>query len=143
MIAVGTCWTRSSNSLEEPPQRRPHDQAAGHREEKRRRHRTERKPMGGNSTYRQPIDHQGAGVVQQALAFEDGQQAMRRPQLAEHGRRGGGIGWRDDGAKRNRRRPWHRRYQEAGDDRNGNRRQADGKDDQAGDRRPVVFQIPR
>ena len=66
---------------------------------------------------------------------------MRRSQLAEHGRCGDGVGWSDDGAERNRRRPRHRRDERAGDDGNGGGRESDRDDDQARHRRPVVPEV--
>ena len=67
---------------------------------------------------------------------------MRRSQLAENGGCGDGVGWRDHGAERNRRRPRHRRYERADDDGDGNGRESDREDDQARDRHPVVLEIP-
>ena len=89
----------------EPPERRTDDDAAGHREQERRRNRADGKAMGSNGADREAINQQRAGVVQQALALEDRQDAMRWTQLAQHGGGGRGIGRRDDGAERNRRRP--------------------------------------
>ena len=91
----------------------------------------------------EPVDQQRGGVVQQALAFEDRQDAMRRPELPQDRRRRRGVGRRDDGAERDRRRPRHRRHERADHPRDGDRRQADADDDEARHRRPVVPQIAR
>ena len=66
---------------------------------------------------------------------------MRRPQRAEHRGGGDGVGWSDDGAQRNRRRPRHRRHERAHDDGDGERREADREDHQPRDRRPVVLEV--
>ncbi len=63
---------------------------------------------------RQAVDQQGAGVVEEAFAFEDHQQPVRRPQLLEHGGGGRSVGRRDDGAERDGRRPRQVRHQVAG-----------------------------
>ena len=55
----------------------------------------------------QAVDQERARVVQEAFAFEDGQNAMRRSQRPENGGCGDGVGWRHDGPERNRRRPRH------------------------------------
>ena len=93
----------------EPPERRTDDHAAGHREQEGRGHCGDGEAIRRDGADGEAVDQERARVVQQALAFEDRQDAMRRPQRAEHGRRGDGVGWSDDGAERNRRRPWHRR----------------------------------
>ena len=143
MMAVGTSRTRSFSRSDEPPERRSDHHAADHREQEGWRHRADGEAVGGDGANGEAIDQQRAGVVQQALALEDRQDAMRRPQLAQHRRCGRGIGWRDDGAERNRRRPWHAGHQRARHYGDGDGREAHGNDDQAGDRRPVVPEIPR
>ena len=60
----------------------------------------------------------------------------------EHGGCGDGVGWSDDRAERNRRRPWHRRDERADDDGDGGGGESDREDDQARDRRPVIPEIP-
>ena len=60
--------------------------------ERRRRDRAER----------EPVDQQRGRIVEQALAFENRSEPMRRPQLAHDRRRGGRIRRRDDGAERDR-----------------------------------------
>ena len=47
----------------------------------------------------QPVDQQRARVVQEALALEDRQDAMRRPQLPQHRHRRRGVGRRHDRAR--------------------------------------------
>ena len=89
----------------------------------------------------EPVNQERAGVIQEALAFEDGQDAMRRSKPAKHGRCGRGVRRCDDGAERDRRRPWHFRDQRADDDGDGDGREADGEDHQAGDWRPVVLEV--
>ena len=142
MIAVGTCSIRSQHPQREPAKRRAGDDAAGNREQKRRRHVADREAVCRDRADGEPIDQQRARVVQQAFAFEDRQESMRRPQRPKH--RGGGdrIGRSDDGAERDRRRPGHFRDQRAHDDRHGGGGESDGEDDEAGDREPVVAQIP-
>ena len=127
----------------QPAERRPRNQAAGHRQQERWRNRSDRKAVGSHGTNREPIDQERAGIIQQALAFEDGQDPMRRSHLAEHGRCRCGVRWCDDGAECKRRSPRHRRNQRARDHGDRDRRQGDGKDNQAGDRSPVVPEISR
>ena len=127
---------------DEPPEHRARDHAAGHRQQERRRHCAEGEAVGGGGADGEAVDQERACVVQQALAFEDGQEAMGRSQGTEHGGRRGGIGRRDDRTERNRRCPWHRWYQRVDDDGDRGGREPDGEDDQAGDRRPVVPEIP-
>ena len=103
----------------EPPERRADDHAAGHREEEGRRNAADGEAVGRDGADGEAVDQQRARVVQQAFAFEDRQEAMGRPQLAEHGRCGDGVGRSDDGAERNRRRPRHRRDERVGDDGDG------------------------
>ena len=99
------------------------------------------KPSAADGADGEAVNQQCARVVQQALAFEDRQDAMRRPQLAEHRGCGDGVGRRDDGAQRNRRRPRHRRHERARDDGDGDGRESDREDDQPRDRRPVVLEV--
>ena len=141
-MAVGTCCTRSSTRSVSHPSAGPDDHAAGDREQEGRRNGGDGEAVGRDGADGEPVDQQRARVVQQALAFEDRQDAMRRPQLAEHGGCGDGVGRSDDGAERNRRRPRHRRDERAGDDGDGGGRESDREDDQARDRRPVVLEIP-
>ena len=60
---------------------------------------------GHRRAHREPVDEQRARVVEQALALEDHQDAVRRAELPEHRGRGRRVGRRDDGAERDRRRP--------------------------------------
>ena len=112
-MAVGTSRTRSVNRRESHPSAGPDDDAAGHGEQEGWRHRADGEAVGRDGADGEAIDQQRAGVVQQALAFEDRQDAMRRPQLTQHGGGRRGVGWRDDGAERDRRRPWHAGHQRA------------------------------
>ena len=87
------------------------------------------------------IDQQRAGVVEQALAFEDLQHAIGQLDLAQDRDRGGRIRRRDDGAERDRGGPRHVRQQPVRHKRDRSRGQADGDDDQGRDRHPVVAEI--
>ena len=140
-MAVGTCCTRSITRKDEPPERRARDHAAGHREQEGRRNRRDGEAVRRDGSDGEAVDQERARVIQQALAFEDRQDAMRRPQRAEHGGRGDGVGRSDDGAERNRRRPRHRRDERADDDGDRGGRESDREHDQARDRRPVVLEI--
>ena len=142
MIDVGTCCTRSITRNDEPPERRADYHAAGHREQESRRNCGEGEAVGRGGSNGEAVDQERTGVVQQAFAFEDRQEAMRRSQRAEHGGCGDGVGWSDDRAERNRRCPWHRRYERVGDDGDSGGRESDREDDQARHRRPVVPEIP-
>ncbi len=126
----------------DPPERRACHHAAGDREQKGRRNCTGRKTVCGNGSDSEAVDQECGRVVQQAFAFEDRQDAMRRSQWAKHGRCGDGVGWRDNGAERNRRSPWQRRDQCANDNSNGDGRESNRDNDQARDRRPVVPEVP-
>jgi len=53
------------------------------------------------------------------------------------------VGWSDDRAQRDRRGPWQRRYERAGDDGDSGGRETDREYDQPGHRRPVVPEISR
>jgi len=68
---------------------------------------------------------------------------MGRSQRPEHGRCGRRVGWRHDGAQRDRRGPRQRRYERAGDDGDGGGRESDREDDEAGQRGPVFPEISR
>ena len=72
----------------------------------------------------QPVDQQRGRVVQEALALEDRQDPMRRPELPQNRGRRRGVGRRDDGAERDRRRPRHRRHERPRDHGDRDRRQA-------------------
>ena len=90
----------------------------------------------------EPVDEQRARVVQQALAFEDGEEAMRWSQLPQHGGCGRGVRWCHDGAERDRRGPRHGGDQRAHHHRDGDGGEAYRNNDQTGDRCPVVAEIP-
>ena len=89
----------------EPPEHRTDNHAPGHCEQESGRNRSDRKAISRDGSYGEAIDQERAGVIQQTLAFEDRQDAMRWSQLTKHGSRGCGVGGCDDGAERNRRRP--------------------------------------
>ena len=103
----------------EPPERRTDNHAADHSEQEGWRNRSNGKPAGSDGSYGETIDQQRAGVIQQALAFEDRQDAMRWSQSPQHGGCGRGVGWRDDGAEGNRRRPGHGGHQRSRHHRDG------------------------
>ena len=125
----------------EPPERRTGDDAAGDREQEGRGNGADGEAVRRDGSDGQAVDQECARVIQQALAFEDRQDAMRRSQLAEHGGRGDGVGWSDDGAERNRRCPWHRRDERACDDGDGDGCESDREDHQPRDRRPIVLEV--
>ena len=142
-MAVGTSRTRSINTQGEPAERRTDNHTADHSEQEGWRNRADGKAVGRDGSHGEAIDQQRAGVIQQALAFEDGQNAMRWSQLAQHGRCGRGVGWCDDGAERNRRRPWHGGHQRTRHHGDGDGGEAHGNNDQTGDRCPVVPEVSR
>ena len=127
----------------EPSEHRTDDDTARHGEHERGCHRRDGKGVDGDRADREAVDQQRAGVVQQALAFENRQDALGRPQLSQHGGGRRGVGWRDDGAERYGRGPWHGRHQRTGHRRDSDGGQADSHHDQAGDREPVVPEVPR
>ena len=90
---------------------------------------------------RDPIDQERAGVIEQALAFQDFEDPVRQVDLAQDSGGRGGIRWRNDGTECDRSRPRHLRDQpmrQHGDDGCGN---ADGKQHQRRDRHPIVAEI--
>lgn len=78
------------------------------------------------STPESPTCSASNQIVEQTFAFEHGQDPLRRSQLAKHGGGGDSVGWRDDGAERDRRRPWHRGDEHVNDERNCGRRKPHG-----------------
>ena len=88
-------------------QERAGDDAAEHAEQQGRRRVGEREAAGRGRGHGGAIDQQGAGIVEQALPFEDGHDAMRQAELTKHGRGRRGIRRCDDGAKRDGGRPRH------------------------------------
>ncbi len=126
----------------DPPERGTDHNAPHHGEQKRRRHGADREAVRDGGANRKAVDQERTGVVQQALAFEDRQDAMRRAKLTEHRGRGRGIGWGDDRTQRDRRRPRHRGNERPRDEGDRNGREPDGDHDQPGDGRPVVAEIP-
>ncbi len=91
----------------------------------------------------EPVDQERAGVVEQALAFEDHQQPVRRPELPQHRRRGRRVGRRDDGAEGDRRGPGHLGHQPPGHHRHRRHGERDGAQRETGDRPPVLAQVAR
>ena len=110
MIAVGTCCTRRS-AAGRPAKRRPCDDAAGHGEQERWRDCAE-----WRSRWRRPRQRRGDRSAARSRRSAGSRlrgwsAALRRPQSAEHRCCRGGVRRSDDGAERDRRRPWHRRYE--------------------------------
>ena len=128
---------------DDPPESRPHHEAAGHGEHERWRNHGHREAVCRNGSDGEAVNEQRAGVIQQAFAFEDGQYPMRRVERAEHGCRGGGVRWGNYCAKGNRGGPRYAGQQRT--NHHGNRccRQSNCKDNQACKRSPVVFEISR
>ncbi len=127
----------------DPPENRSDDNAANHAEQEGRRHSSDRKALSRNSTNREPIDQQRAGIVQQALALEDREDALWWFQLPKHRGGRGRIRRCDHGAERDRGRPWQGGHQRASDDGDRDGREAHREDDQPCHRRPVVPEVPR
>ena len=132
---------RQSN--DQPGRDYPEHDAADHSRQKRGGHGPDRKCVGRQGADRQAIDQQCACVVQQALAFEDRQDAARWFDVAQHRGRRGRIGRRHDGPESNCRGPRHGRNKGARDDGHRRRCHRDAKDDQIDERYPVVPQVAR
>ena len=82
-------------------------------------------------------------VVQKAFAFQDRQDALRRPQRTKHGGCRYGVRRSDDRAEPDRRCPWHRGDECVDDDGDGRGRESDRENDEARYRRPIVLEIPK
>ena len=95
-----------------------HD-AAGDRDQKRRREAPAVGPVRHEGRHREAIDQQRARVVEQALAFENDDEAMGQAQRPEDGRGGRRIGRRDDRAERDRRGPGNARHHRVHERRDG------------------------
>ena len=143
MMEVGTCCTRSIKRTKSQPSAGPATRLPATASMKVGATAPIGEPLGCDGSYGEPIDEKRARVIQQALAFEDCQDAMGRAERAEHGGRGGGVGWSDDGAERNRGGPRHLGQQRASDQGNRSGCQSHRKHNQARKRRPVVFEISR
>ena len=102
-----------------------------------------RSPTGRHRADGEAVDQQRARVVQQALAFQDAQQALRRTQRAQHRGRGHRVGRGDDGTQRDGCSPGQARHEDVGDDGHRSRREAHRDDHQADERHPVVAKIPQ
>ena len=111
--------------------------------EQRRHDAPSGQDAGDHRADREPVDQQRARVVEEALAFEDDEQPVRRPELLEH--RGGGrrVGRRDDGAERDRGRPRHVGHEHPRHDGDDDDRERDGTEGEARDRAPVRAQVAR
>ena len=97
--------------------------------------------LGGDQADRDAVDQQRAGVVEQAFAFENLLDAVRQIDLAQD--RGGrrSVGRRDDGAERDRNRPWHVRAKPVRDDGDGAGRHPDRDQNERRYRQPVVSEV--
>ena len=69
----------------EPPKRQARHDAADHRQQERWRNPGDGETVRRGGSHREAIDEERTGVIQQTLAFENGQKAVRRSQLAQHG----------------------------------------------------------
>jgi hypothetical protein len=87
------------------------------------------------------IDQQRAGVVEQALAFEDLENTIGQIDLAQDRRRRRRVGRRHDGAKRDRRRPRHVRQQPVDQHRYRGGGETYRDEYQRRDRQPVVAEV--
>ena len=125
----------------QPPKSGTDDQAAGDGEEEGRRNIADCESVRGNGSYGKAVDEERARVIQKALTFEDGKEAVWRPQRAEHGGCRNGVRWRNHGAQGNGWCPRHGWNQGAGNERNRDGGESDREDHQAADWRPVVFEI--
>ena len=127
MIAVGMCCTRSSRRCMSQPSAGPATMLPSTASRKAGATACDGEAAGGHRADRQAIDQQRAGVIQQAFAFEDGQDALGRVERAQH--RGGrnSIGRGDDGAKRDGRAPGQARQQRMRDSRDRRRGEAHGE----------------
>jgi hypothetical protein len=125
----------------DPAERRTGDDTADHREEKCGRDGGGGEAAGRDGTDGEPVNEQRARVIQQALAFEDRKDAVRRTQVSKDGGCGDGIRRCDDRTEDDRRRPWHFRDEGPRHNRDGNCCQPNRDNHQACHRRPVVSEI--
>ena len=126
----------------DPAECRADDDAADDRQQEHRGHGGDREAVGQGRAHGQPVDEKRARVVQQALAFEDGQEAMRRAQRTQHRRGGDRVRGRHDRPENDCGGPRQTRNEGAGHDRHGDRRERHGEHHQPGHRQPVVLEIP-
>ncbi len=90
---------------------------------------------------RNAVDQERAGVVEQAFAFEDFQDAVWQLDLTEDGRRRGRVRRRNDSAERNRGSPRHVRQQPVDEHRHCRGSEADRDEHQRRDRQPVIPEV--
>ena len=141
--AVATSLIRPLMNDRRAREHQPEHHAAERDHEQHREHgQPERKPVTRRAD-REAVDEQRARVVEEALAFEDHEQPVRRAKLLEHRRRRRGVGRRDDRAERDRGRPRHVGHQHPRDDRDDDDRERDRAERQARDRAPVRAQVAR
>jgi hypothetical protein len=126
---------------DDPPERRAYYQAAGHCKYESRRNSPDGETVRRHGSKGEAKDQECSGIIQQALAFENRENAMRRPQGPEHCSGRHRVGRGDDRTERNCRWPWHRWYERPGDDGNSGGRKSDRKDDQTGYRHPIVSEV--
>ena len=127
---------------DDPPEHGPGNDAAGDDQQQRRRQSPERERRQPHRSDGQSVDQESRRVVQEALAREDRQDPMRRPELLQDRDRRRGIGRRHDRSERDRRRPGHRRHDRPCDDGHRGRRQRDAHDRETRDGHPVVLEVP-
>lgn len=117
------------------------DDAADQRQRHGRRDLAPCQMLGGDRADGDAIDQERGRVVEQALALQNLDHAVRQLHLAQDRDRGGRVRRGHDGAERNRGGPGHVRHQPVRDVGHSGRGQADGGDDQGGDRNPIVAEI--
>jgi hypothetical protein len=118
----------------EPAEHGTRDEAPRNAEQKGRRHVRRRKAVRGHGAHGEPVDEEGARIVEQTLAFENREEALRGTQRTQHGRRGNGVRRSDDGAEGECRRPRHRGHERVNDHGDSGRRKHDRNDDERGNR---------
>ena len=101
------------------------------------------KPCAATAPRAESIDEECARVVEQTFPFQDGQNAMRGPQLTKDGGCSHGVGRSNDRAKDDCRRPWHRRHEPAGDAGNSDGGGSDRKQPQDPSPEPIVYKISK
>ena len=100
---------------DEPAHDQPDQHAARRGQDELPQRRREREDTRHDRRDRGPIEHERRGVVDQALALEDGHDPIGDAQASGDGTGGDGVGRRDDGAEGDRRRPAQPGHDEARD----------------------------
>src|SRR5581483_349081 len=128
---------------EEQRQKRTGYKAAGDPKQERRGNDANGKSTGCHSANRQPKNEERTRIIQQALAFEYGQNTMWRSERPEHGGCRRRIRWSYYRAESDRRRPRYLRNKHASDHGYRSGRKSYCKHNQAGERSPVILEISR